>query len=326
MANLDPKAKLHVEMFQVMSSFPAMEPAAVRSLLAQAPPLEVELAPLADTCDRMIPVGQGETVRVRIYTPEGLGPFPLFVYYHGGGWVIGDIEMTDASCRMLANRLGRIVVSVAYRLAPEHPFPTPVEDCYAALEWVAGNAADFLGNASNIVVGGDSAGGNLAAVVALKARDQKGPAISAQVLIYPVTNLDFATGSYEQFQRGFGLDRELMQWFGKHYAPSDEVRSHPYVAPLLAEDLSGLPPAFVLTAENDVLRDEGIAYAARLREAGVKVESLCEEGLIHGFFSNVMLFADRIQDAIEKMRRFLQDTAEASAATDLTQKGRQESR
>jgi len=198
-------------------------------------------------------------------------------------------------------------VSVDYRLAPEYKFPVPVEDCYAALQWVHERAADINANASNIAVGGDSAGGNLAAVVAMKARDEGGPTISAQVLIYPVTNLDYNTGSYEAFQKGFGLDRELMKWFGNHYVASKEDQTNKYVAPLLAEDVSKLPPAFVITAENDVLRDEGLAYAERLRDAGVTVEALCEEGLVHGYFSNVLIFSERIEAAIGKIAEFLNE-------------------
>ncbi|MDF2679404.1 MAG: esterase [Brevibacillus sp.] len=309
MANLDPKSIMHVEMFQVMSSFTSMEPQAVRDMLSQAPPLEIQLAPLAKVEDRMIPVDADTHIPVRIYTPEGQGPFPLFVYYHGGGWVIGDIQMTDASCRLIANRTGRVVVSVAYRLAPEHPFPTPVNDSYSALQWVSENAANINGNASNIVVGGDSAGGNLAAVVALKARDENGPAIAAQVLFYPVTNLDYTTDSYEQFQQGFGLDRDLMKWFGKHYVKDEDLKN-PYVAPLLAKDVSNVPPAFVITAENDVLRDEGLAYAKRLQEAGVRVESVCEEGLVHGYFSNVLHFSERIDAILVRIAQFLNQNAE----------------
>ncbi|MED4782858.1 alpha/beta hydrolase [Brevibacillus choshinensis] len=307
MANLDPKSIMHVEMFQVMSSFTSMEPQAVRDLLAQAPPLEVELAPLAKVEDRMIPVDTDTHIPVRIYSPEGQGPFPLFVYYHGGGWVIGDIQMTDASCRLIANQTGRVVVSVGYRLAPEYPFPIPVNDSYSALQWVSQNAAALNGNASNIAVGGDSAGGNLAAVVALRSRDENGPAISAQVLFYPVTNLDYTTESYEQFQQGFGLDRDLMKWFGKHYV-NDEDLKNPYVAPLLARDLGNLPPALVITAENDVLRDEGLAYTKRLQEAGVQVESVCEEGLVHGYFSNVLHFSERIDAILVRIAQFLNQT------------------
>lgn len=287
-----------------------MDPQTVREILAQAPPLEVELAPLANVEDRLISVDHDAEIRIRIYTPEGQGPFPLFMYYHGGGWVIGSIEMTDASCRMIANQTGRIVISVDYRLAPEYKFPVPVEDCYAALRWACENASTIHGSASDITVGGDSAGGNLAAVVAMKARDEAGPIITAQVLIYPVTNLDYTTGSYEEFQQGFGLDRELMKWFGNHYVTRNEEQTDPYVAPLLAADVSNLPPAFVITAENDVLRDEGLAYAKRLQDAGGKVESILEEGLVHGYFSNVLLFSDRIKAVIAKMAQFLGESSE----------------
>ncbi|TCP31560.1 acetyl esterase [Scopulibacillus darangshiensis] len=308
MANLDPKAKVHLEMFNpFLASIPTMDPQTVRAMNAQAPPLEVKLAPLAKVEDRLIPVGQDEKIKVRIYTPEGQGPFPLFVYYHGGGWVIGDIEQTDASCRMIANRLGRVVVSVDYRLAPEYKFPIPANDCYAALEWVSKNAKTINGSASEIVVSGDSSGGNLAAVVSIMARDQNGPHISAQILIYPVTGLDFNSGSYEEFQKGFGLDKDLMIWFGNHYITSEKDKKDKYAAPLKADDLTNLPPAFIITAENDVLRDEGLAYVKRLKEAGVKVESICEEGLVHGYFSNVFVFSERIKASISKMDRFLKE-------------------
>ncbi|WP_247747257.1 alpha/beta hydrolase [Alkalihalobacillus sp. BA299] len=307
MPNLDPAAKAYLEVFNQMPPIQSMEPQTVREMFAQAPPIEVELAPLAKIEDRIISVGQNpeDEIKIRIYTPDGQDPFPLFVYYHGGGWVLGDIELADASCRMVANRTGSIVVSVDYRLAPEYKFPIPVQDSYAALEWVHENAASINGNASKIIVGGDSAGGNLAAVVSMMARDQNGPHISAQVLIYPVTNLGYDTASYEEFQQGFGLDRDLMIWFGNHYIRNEADQVDKYVAPLLAEDLSNLPQAFVITAEVDVLRDEGLAYANRLKEAGVKVETICEEGLVHGYFTNMAVFPDRIKGTISKIAQFL---------------------
>lgn len=304
--NLDPKAKVHLEIFNPMlSAIPSMDPRTVRELLAQAPPLEVEQAPLAKIEDRLIPVDQDTEIKVRIYTPEGKGPFPIFVYYHGGGWVIGDIELTDGSCRMIANQTGSIVVSVDYRLAPEYKFPIPVEDSYAALQWISQNASVINGNAFEIVVAGDSAGGNIAAAVSIKARDQNGPNISAQILIYPVTSLDFNTRSYQEFQKGFGLDRDLMIWFGNHYINKEEDKKNQYAAPLMADDLSNLPPALVITAENDVLRDEGLAYAERLKEAGVKVESICEQGLVHGYFTSLAVFPEQIKESISKMAQFL---------------------
>jgi acetyl esterase len=304
MANLKPQSLMYLEAFKQMPPIASLEPQTVRDMFAMAPPVEVELAPLAKIEDRQVPV-DGEEINVRIYTPEGQGPFPIFVYYHGGGWVIGDIAISDASCRMLANKTGRIVVSVDYRLAPEHKFPVPVEDSYAALQWVSENAASLNGNASNIVVGGDSAGGNLAAAMTLKSRSENGPAIAGQVLIYPVTALSYDSQSYQDFKEGFGLDRDLMIWFGNYYIRNDEDAKNVLVAPILEKDLRNLPPAYVLTAEFDVLRDEGEAYAERLKEAGVTVETSREEGLIHGFFTNMAVFPDDIKGAIDKFAAFL---------------------
>jgi acetyl esterase len=304
MANLKPQSQMYLEAFKQMPPIASLEPQTVRDMFAMAPPVEVELAPLAKIEDRQVPV-DGAEINVRIYTPEGQGPFPIFVYYHGGGWVIGDIATSDASCRMLANKTERIVVSVDYRLAPEHKFPVPVKDSYAALQWVCENAEALNGNASNIVVGGDSAGGNLAAAMTLKSRRDNGPAIAGQVLIYPVTALSYDSQSYQDFKEGFGLDRDLMIWFGNYYIRNDEDAKNVHVAPILEEDLRNLPPAYVLTAEFDVLRDEGEAYAERLKEAGVTVETSREEGLIHGFFTNMAVFPDDIKGAIDKFAAFL---------------------
>jgi acetyl esterase len=307
LANLDPQAKAYLEMFSQMPLIQSLDAQTVREIFALAPPVEVELAPLAKVEDRLIPVAKEAEIQVRIYTPEGQGPFPLFVYYHGGGWVIGDLETADASCRMIANRTGRVVVSVDYRLSPEYKFPIPVEDSYAALQWVSENASSINGNASNLVVGGDSAGGNLAAVVSLISKEQNGPDIAGQVLIYPVTSLGYDTKSYQEFQQGFGLDRDLMIWFGNYYINNEEDTKNKYAAPLLAEDLSNLPPAFVLTAENDVLRDEGLAYAERLKQAGVKVETIIETGLVHGYFTNMAVFPERIKGSINRFAKFLSE-------------------
>jgi acetyl esterase len=304
MANLKPQSQLYLEAFKQMPPIASLEPQTVRDMFAMAPPVEVELSPLAKIEDRLVPV-QGAEINVRIYTPDGQGPFPVFVYYHGGGWVLGDIPTSDASCRMLANKTQRIVVSVDYRLAPEHKFPVPVEDSYAALQWVSENAAALNANASNIVVGGDSAGGNLAAAMTLKSREENGPVIAGQVLIYPVTALSYDSPSYGEFKEGFGLDRDLMIWFGNYYIRNEEDAKNVLVAPILAEDLRNLPPAYVLTAEFDVLRDEGEAYAERLREAGVYVETSREEGLVHGFFTNMAVFPEDIERSIDKFAAFL---------------------
>jgi acetyl esterase len=306
--NLGPEAKAYLEIFNQMPAIQSMDPKTVREMFAQAPPVEVELAPLAKIENRCIPVSKDEEISIRIYTPEGEGPFPLFVYYHGGGWVLGDLETSDASCRMIANRTGHIVVSVDYRLSPEYKFPIPVQDSYAALEWVYENAASLNGSASKIVVGGDSAGGNLATVVSMMALDQNRPQISAQVLIYPVTDLGYNTASYEEFQQGFGLDKDLMIWFGNHYIKDESDQKNKYAAPLLAEDVSNLPQALVITAECDVLRDEGLAYAKRLKDAGVTVDAICETGLVHGYFTNMAVFPERIKGTISKIAQFLTET------------------
>jgi acetyl esterase len=243
-----------------------------------------EPTPIKQVEDREIPGPQGN-IPVRIYTPEGAGPFPVLVYFHGGGWVICNLDTHDDSCRKLANLAGCIVVSVDYRLAPEHKFPAAAEDCYAATRWAAENAASFNGDPARLAIGGDSAGGNLAAVVALMARDRGGPPLVFQLLIYPVTDYYTpGTPSYQENAEGYFLTRDDMIWFWNHYLNDESEAKHPYASPLQAPDLSNLPPALVITAEFDPLRDEGEKYAERLREAGVPVVLKRYDGMIHGFF------------------------------------------
>jgi acetyl esterase len=225
-------------------------------------------------------------IPIRIFTPTGDGPFPSLVYFHGGGWVVCDLDTHDAVCRAIARRAGAVVVAVDYRLSPEYKFPAAVEDCYTATEWVAANAASLAVDPRRIAVGGDSAGGNLSAVMCLKSRDEGGPALALQVLVYPVTNLaSFDTPSYREFAEGYYLTRAEMEWFRGHYLARTEDAQSPYASPLLAPDLRGLPPALVITAECDTLRDEGEAYAKRLAEAGVEVACTRYGGMIHPFFS-----------------------------------------
>lgn len=231
-----------------------------------------------------IPTPDGETIGLRFYSPEGNGPFPVFVFYHGGGWVLGDLEVIDPIMRRLANATGSLVVSVDYRLSPEYKFPIPAEDCYTATKWVAENIQKYNGDPNRIAVGGDSAGGNLAAVIPLMARDRKGPKISLQVLLYPVTDFDTTTVSYIENGKGNYLEIPAMHWFNAQYLNHDVDKMNPYAAPLQAKDVSDLPPALVITCEYDVLRDEGEAYAERLHEAGVPVEHKRFDGQIHGFF------------------------------------------
>lgn len=224
---------------------------------------------------------RGCDVTVRLYTPAGPGFWPILVYFHGGGWVIGDLDTEDATCRAICNAAKCIVASVNYRHAPEHQFPTPVHDAYEATCWIANHAADFNGDASRVSVGGTSAGGTLAAVVALLAREHGAPRIGYQVLITPLTDWAFDTDSHRECATGYGLERVTMQWFLNHYFSSPNDRTHVYASPLRAEDLSGLPPALVITAQYDPLRDDGKAYADRLQAAGVAVTYKCYDGMMH---------------------------------------------
>lgn len=233
--------------------------------------------------------GPGGDIPCRLYRPEGAGsdPLPVVVFYHGGGHVIGSLDTHDATARSLCAGGNCLLVSVDYRMGPEHYFPAAVDDSYAALEWVAANAASIGGDAGRIAVAGDSAGGNLATVVALMARDAGGPKLVYQVLVYPLTDYrcDPDSGSYKLYGKGHGiLEADTMIWFQQHYMGPDGDTSDWRASPLLAKDLSGLPPAYVITAECDVLRDEGIAYVERLRAARVEVTYRDCKGMIHAFF------------------------------------------
>jgi acetyl esterase len=244
--------------------------------------------------DLTIPGPEGE-LRARLYGPAAEQALPLLVFFHGGGFVVGDLETHDAVCRTLANEADCIVVSIAYRLAPEAPYPAAAEDCYAATLWVAEHAEDLGGDAARIAVGGDSAGGNLAAVVALMARDRGQPLLSHQLLIYPVIDHAFDTDSYRDNADGFLLTRSMMQWFWGHYLADAAQGAEPYASPIRAADLSGVAPATVITAEYDPLRDEGEAYARRLDDAGVPTTLYRFDGMIHGFFG----MTDRLDRACE---------------------------
>ncbi|MBS4214190.1 MULTISPECIES: alpha/beta hydrolase [Neobacillus] len=305
MAELSPESKVYIKGFDQVLENLSLGHQAVRELFKKPSGVKAELGRLAKVEDRFIPVDQDANVKIRIYTPKEEGPFPIFIYYHGGGWVLGDLETCDATCRLIAELTESVVVSVDYRLSPEYKFPIPVNDCYAALQWVSENAALINGDASTIVVAGDSAGGNMAAVVSMMARDQKGPDISAQVLIYPSTSFNVNTKSFKEFENGFGLTKDLAIWFSNHYIIDDQDKIQKYAAPLMAEDLSHLPPALVIVAENDVLRDDGLAYAKRLKDANVKVESICKKGLVHGYFTYIDIFPEQIKNTISNIARFL---------------------
>jgi len=250
-----------------------------------------ELAGPAPEMDRVTEATVDRTdgeVRLRVLVPIE-NPRGVVVYYHGGGWVIGSIDESDTIARKLAERTSCAVVLVDYRLAPEHPYPTAVDDSYAALEWVGENLAEIADAEAPLIVAGDTAGGNLAAVMAIRARDRGGPAIALQALIYPVTDSDFSRPSYASPENKLMLTREGMIWFWDHYVPESSRRKEPDASPLHTDDLSGLPPAVILTAEFDVLRDEGEAYAERLTEANVPTDLKRYAGQMHGFFSLLML-------------------------------------
>jgi acetyl esterase len=256
-----------------------------------------------------IPGPAGE-IPVRVYTPDAPAPRPAMVYFHGGGWVIGDLDTHDVVCRAIARRAGAVVVSEDYRLAPEHKFPAAVDDCYAATEWVASHADQLGVDRGRVAVGGDSAGGNLAAVVSLRSRDEHGPAIALQAMVYPVTDLSsFATVSYREFAEDHYLTKSLMEWFRDSYLRTAEDGRNPMVSPLLAENLSGLPPALIITAECDPLRDEGEAYAKRLIDAGVAVTCTRYAGMIHPFFSmsgaipQALEAIQQVADAVRALHR-----------------------
>ena len=264
---------------EMMAPYPSLERAAVRQIALPGPAV-------------------GLTARV--YTPPGEGPFPLLVYFHGGGWVLGALDDFDSAMHILSTGANRVLLSVDYRMAPEYRFPVAVEDCYAAYRWALKNAALLNVDPTRTAVSGDSAGGNLAAAVALICRDRRAPLPEKQILIYPA--VDLASGdwpSYKKFSQ-YGLSETDARWFRDQYAPKKEDWHNPYLSPYHAPDLSGLPPALVITAEFDILRDEGEAYALRLEEAGVSVACSRYLGMLHGF-ALMPGFYDEAQLALDEM-------------------------
>lgn len=265
--------------------------------------------PIARVEDRAIPGPAGD-IPIRIYTPETPSGGGI-VYFHGGGWVICNLDTHDGPARALANLSGATLISVDYRLAPEAKYPAAAEDCYSATRWVSEHGAELGIDPSRIAVAGDSAGGNLAAVVSQMARDRGGPPIAFQLLIYPVTDHDFGAGSYaEHGSSGDLLSIEDMTWYWGHYLESPEQAKEPYAAPLRAHDLAGLPPALVITAEYDVLRDEGEAYARRLWAAGVATTLTRYDGVIHGFF-NMAALLDKAKAAQQQAGAAIREAFEA---------------
>lgn len=244
-------------------------------------PIEMEPVARVENCYIAGPVGD---IPLRIYTPQGHGPFPVLIYFHSGGGVMGDLDTEDALCRRLTNVVGCLVVSVDYHLAPEYKFPSGQEECYAASCWIADHATSYNGDPSRIAVGGTSAGGSLAAVVTHMARDRGSPALVFQLLLVPATDFRLPdTASLEAFSEGYLLTKEDILWFMHHCLNSEEDCSNPLASPYLAPSLAGLPPALIITAEYDPLRDDGERYGERLQEAGVPVKISRRAGAVHGF-------------------------------------------
>ena len=285
---LDPQARAVIDLV-ISSGRPAyhqLSPKDARHLFRETRPASTPTPPQIGMVRDLTADGPLGPIPLRVYRPAGVPastPLAVLVFFHGGGWVIGDLETHDVLCRQLTAGSGVSVVSVDYRLAPEHKFPAAVDDAWAATRWVVAHAGELAVDASRLAVGGDSAGGNLAAVVALLARDKGAPAIAVQVLIYPVTDLVGETRSYRDFAEGYLLTREGMRWFIAHYLTAEAEAADWRASPIRAQSLAGLPAALIVTAGFDPLRDEGEAYAERLRDAGVRVDSVCYGGMIHGF-------------------------------------------
>ncbi len=288
---LDPVAETILRAMD--ETFPRVETfadaAEVRRVMKEAPPMPGDPPAVARVDDRTIPGPESE-IPVRIYWPAGANgssASPGVVFFHGGGWVICDLDTHDGQCRNLANAVDAVVVSVDYRLAPEHKVPAAAEDCFAATQWVAEHAAELGIDPTRLAIAGDSAGGNLTAVVSLMARDHGGPPLAFQALVYPVTDCNAARNEYaSKVENGVGyfLTTASMEWYRDQYLRNEADGDDPYVSPMLASSLAGLPPAFVVTAEYDPLRDEGEAYAKKLEAAGVPTGLYRAPGMFHGFF------------------------------------------
>ena len=277
----------------------------MRQMFEQLDEARVEGEPVAEVAERTIPGPAGD-LTVRIYTPFGNGPFPVLTYFHGGGFVLCSLDSHDSICRVLTNAAHCTVVSVDYRLAPEAKFPSGPEDCFAATRWVAENANEIGADSGRLAIAGDSAGGALAAAVALMARDRGGPELVHQLLLCPVTNHAFDTASYRENANGYQLTGEMMRWFWGHYLETEADGRNFLASPLRAPEVSGLPPATVITAEFDPLRDEGEAYAARLDAAGVPTQLVRYDGMVHDF---VLMgdAVDRAKEAVALVGRALRD-------------------
>jgi len=303
---LDPQVRLYLDKMAALKlpGFHTMPPADARRLFGAIRAMGGTPAPVDAVRDLRL----GGSIPARSYRPKDAGarPRPALVFFHGGGWVLGNLDTIDGLCRRLANASGCVVVSVDYRLSPEAKFPAALEDCHAAARIVAAEAGSLGIDPERVAVGGDSAGGNLAAAVAILARDRRELDLAFQLLIYPIADFAFDTPSYLANAEGFGLTREMMAWYWDQYLARPEDGASPLASPLRAAELAGLPPAMVVTAEYDVLRDEGEAYAARLRDAGVAVGLRRYPGQIHGFLQLADTFPTA-REAIADVGRALRE-------------------
>ncbi|MCS7079785.1 MAG: alpha/beta hydrolase [Chloracidobacterium sp.] len=311
---LHPQAEAFLQQVAALGNPPlwTLSPAEARQAFLRLRALAGSPEPVAHVTHRLIP-GSQASILLRLYVPDGDRPLPVTVYFHGGGFVIGNLDSHDNVCRALANRTPTIVVAVDYRLAPESQFPAAPIDAYDALQWVISHAEELGGDPTRVAVAGDSAGGNLATVATLMARNRKGHLPVFQVLVYPVTDATHSQPSYEENGEGYFLTKDAMQWFLGHYVPADQDKRHPYLSPLFEKDLTGLPPAHIIVAEYDPLRDEGTAYARRLEAAGVRASVSHYAGMVHGFFSLTGWFDDA-QRAIDEAAAVLRQAFAASSA------------
>ncbi len=290
----------------------AAESAMVRTMNVAMPVLP---EPVGSITHQLIPSSNGD-IPARIFTPKGDGPFPVVVYFHGGGWVIANLDVYEASCRALCNAAEAIIVSVAYRLAPEHKYPAAVEDAHAALQWALENAGRLNGDPTRVVVAGESAGGNLATVACLKTLDEGERMPVAQLLIYPVTDARMNTPSYQEQSDAKPLNAAMMSWFWNHYLKNESQGREAYASPLQAQSLRGLPPAIIITAELDPLRDEGESYARRLADEGVSVNFKHFDGVAHEFFGlagAVSKAAEAVKFAAEGLRKVFVEHEQGTA-------------
>ena len=303
---LDPQVKTLLDQTVGLPRMEEMSVADVRKQIERRVAANLPVLPVASVSNRTI-AGAGGKVPLRIYTPNGNAPFPLMVFFHGGGFVICNLDTHDSVCRNLCSAAGCVVVSVDYRLAPEHKFPAALEDCYAAIKWAAEHARELNADPQRLVTAGDSAGGNMVAVTALMIRDKGGPALCGQLMIYPVTDY-FAPGhhSYTENGEGYGLTAAGMRWFWGHYLNSESEADNPFVSPLRASNLRGLPPALIITAEYDVLRDEGELYGQRLADAGVPTKVSRYDGMNHRFFHMYGL-VDKAKEALEECAMWIKE-------------------